>query len=80
MLDLGNIIQHEEHNSENESELRDDEDGDESQLKLRNQILLKMSHQMEENQKLMMQFLRYQTQNSENLNKKSVNSWITQNY
>ena len=67
---MGNIIQHEEHNSEIETEQRDDEDGDESQLKLRDQILLKMSHQMDEIQKLMMQFFKYQTQNSENLNRK----------
>ena len=69
MFDLGNIIHHEERNSE-QIRTKRQSDGDESQLKLRDQILLKMSHRMEENQKLMMQFFKYQTHNLENLNRK----------
>ena len=69
MLNFEKIIPNEDANiDEDDDEVEDD--GDEAEMKFQDKLILKMSHQMEENHKQMQQFFKYQSQHSEKLFKK----------
>ena len=63
MLNFENIIPNEDANiDEDDDEVEDD--GDETEMKFQDKLILKISHWMEENHKLMQQFFKYQSQHS----------------
>ena len=71
MLDNENVIPNPVDLQPNtEPELIDDDDCNQSEMKLQEKLILKISHQMEEHQKQTLQFYKYQNQQSEKLFKK----------